>query len=157
MKPVIKKGNERRDDSLYGLLSLYKLNTTYFKVTVSEEDEMIALWVTDNPGRWSLVNDTRYENHRELRRLEIGVSRLSLKYLHPEQIIRVRGPLLGIRLPSERTAVVDTYRKAGILIIETSLKHRKKLLQGLVSLVNLSPAKKFEIIEKSVIEKKNQG
>jgi len=157
MRPVVKKGNERRDDSLYGLLSLYKLHTTYFKVTVSEEDEMMALWVTDNPGKWNIVKDTRYENHRELRRLEMGVSRLSLKYLHPEQIIDVRGPLLGIRFPSERTAVVDTYRKAGVHIIETSLKHRKKLLQGLWSLINLSPAKKFEIIEKSIIEKKNQG
>ena len=156
MKPLKKKGLERKDDSLYGLLSLYKSNTTYFKVTLSEQDEIISLWMTDNPGRWTVVNDPRYMHHRELRRLEIGVSRLSIKYLHPEQILRGRGPLLGIRLTSEKTAVMDTYRKAGVYIIETSSRHQKKLMQGLIALINISPSKKLEIIEKCVLDRKNQ-
>lgn len=156
MKPAIKKGYERRDDTLYGLLSLYKPHTSYFRVLVCADEDIISLWMTANPGNWLKVTDERYKRFRELRRLEIGVSRLSIKYLHPDQLIRVKGPLLGIRLPSDKTAIVDTYRKTGVYIIETSMMHKRKLLTGLASLINMAPSKKFEIIEKCVSDTHRQ-
>lgn len=152
MKPGIKKELEKKDDSLYGLLSSYKQYNTYVKVFESEEENSISVWLSDNPSRWSSIDKSKYTKYRELRRLEIGVSRLSIKYVCPDHILKIKGAAFGIKIPADKVRIFDRLEGEGYYIIETSLKYKVKLLQGIKRILNLTPSKKFEILEKCVAD-----
>ncbi len=152
MKPGIKKELEKKDDSLYGLLSLYKQYNTYVRVFVSEENDSVSVWLADNPSRWSSVSQEEYKPYHELRRLEIGVAKLSTKYVSPSHILKVKGPFLGVRIPADRLRIYNRLEDEGYYIIETSVKYKAKLLQSIKRILNLSPSKKYEILEKCVAD-----
>ena len=148
MRILSKKLNGNRDDSLYGLLSSYKSSTTYIRVLVSDVKNSIAVLMADNPKRFFGVPDDRFKDYRPLRRLEMGISKISLKYVTPENLSVVLGPLLGINIPQERVDVTDMLKRDGYYIIETSLRFRQKVLQGVKKMINMSPQKKYELLEK---------
>ncbi|PKL37712.1 MAG: hypothetical protein CVV44_15325 [Spirochaetae bacterium HGW-Spirochaetae-1] len=138
------------DETLFGLLSSYKFNNTYVRVLESPSDNCISVQVTDNPRKWSYIQDRKYTNFRELRRLEIGCDRLCLKYINHNQLLMARGPLLGIKIPSKNAAVVNKLENLDVHIFETTMEFREKILKGVKNLLNLSPQKKMEIIEKCI-------
>lgn len=146
MKP--QDTSNTHDDSLFGLLSVNKTHTTYVRVLLSEADDSIVVQLADNPAAWMINKDERLASHRVLRRLELGVSRSSVKYLLPEDIIGHMGPLLGLRAADGRIAVTATLKKTGLHAIETSLRYRVKVVAVVKKLLNLSPQKKYEILEK---------
>ncbi|MBN2158854.1 MAG: hypothetical protein JW807_05620 [Spirochaetes bacterium] len=148
MKPSAKKITRVKDDSLYGLLSSYKSSYTYVRVLVSEAENAIAVQFADNPKYFNSQARERYKNYRVLRRLEIGIPKMSLKYLVPENLIAVMGPLLEINVPPEKVVIVDSIKKDGLYTIETSRKYQTKIVQGVRKILNMSPQKRYEILEK---------
>ena len=87
MTKKIKKKD--KDDSLFGLLSLYKAYNTYIKILVSEEEDKVVVILTDNPKNWENIDAEKYKDYRMLRRLEVGVEKMFLKYLYPIHIIKI--------------------------------------------------------------------
>lgn len=152
MKATQKK-RELKDDSLFGLLSLYKANNTYFLLKESEEKNRIVVILTDNPGNWSNIPSDTYDNYRELRRLEIGTTKLSVKYISPVHLIQILGPMLGIKIPMDKVTVINEIRDKGLFIFETTLKYRSRVIQGINKIIALTPQKKYEILEKCIAEK----
>lgn len=148
MKPSEKNISRTKDDSLYGLLSPYKSNYTYFRILVSDADDSILVQLTDNPKNFEPVPGDRFVNYRVLRRLEIGVPKISLKYLVPENLIAVLGPLLEFNIPPDKVVITDSIKKSGTYCIETTVKHKLKIIQGVRKILNMGPQKKYEIVEK---------
>ncbi|MCP4134800.1 MAG: hypothetical protein GY754_27750 [bacterium] len=153
MKAGSKKDNKhKKDDSLFGLLSSYKFNNTYFRILVSEDDEMLSLQLTDNPGSWKQIEESAYKKFKILRRLEIGCTKLSIKYINPRQLIMIKGESLGASLPSTKTEIIDHIEDLGFYIINTPLKYKKKVFTVVNNLLKLTPQKKYEIIEKCIAQ-----
>jgi len=94
------------------------------------------------------LKDEHLARHRVLRRLELGVVRSSIKYIGPDDLVEYYGPLLGIHLADGRMTVLSTMKKSGIHSVETSLRYRAKIITAVKKLMNLSPQKKCEILEK---------
>jgi hypothetical protein len=154
MKITKKKHREDRrdeDDSLFGLLSSYKTLVTYIRVLISDEDNKVVVQITDNPKTFSYIGE-RYENFREMRRLEIGTNKLSIKYLSPEYLIKYMGPMLGMKLDSKKVTVINNLDKDGYFVLEISLKFLPVVLQNIKRIINLTPQKKYEILEKCLAE-----
>lgn len=149
MKPTLKKNATRvKDDSLYGLLSSYKSSYTYIRVLVSEEDDSVILQLTGNPKNFNALIPEKLKNYRVLRRLEIGAPKKFLKYVVPESLITVLGPMLELNIPPEKVVITDSMKKDGIYAVETTLKYRLKVIQGARKILNMSPQKRYEVIEK---------
>jgi hypothetical protein len=140
--------SSRKDDSLYGLLSSYKSNYTFIRVLVSGEKQSIVVLLAANPKIFFNMPIETLQSYRPLRRLEIGVPKLSVKYLSPENLIAVLGPLLGFSIAPETSVVINSLDKDGYYRVETSLRHKTKVLQGVKKLINMSPHKRYEILEK---------
>ncbi len=140
------------DDSLFGLLSSYKIYNTYFQVVVSKENDRIAVLIAGNPKSWENIPLEKYKNYVRVRRLELGVNRLNIKYLSPQHIIMFYGPILGLKLPSNKVTFINNLDKDGYFILETSLKYMPLVFQNLKRLINLPPQKKYEILEKFIAE-----
>ena len=142
------------DDTLFGLLSTYKFNNTYLRVMISEEENRIAVQVTDNPSKWHIPSEEEekdpFTSYRLLRRLEIGCHKLSIKYLNKNQLIMIKGPLLGIRIPQKQTEIFPAEENRGIHTFAASREHEEKILRGVRNILSLSPQAKYEIIEKSI-------
>ncbi len=149
MKLSAKKNATRvKDDSLYGLLSSYKSNCTYIRVLVSEEDDSVVLQLTNNPKNFNAEISEKYGNYRVLRRLEIGTQKQFLKYVIPDNLIEVLGPMLDLNIPPEKVVITDSVKKNGIYTIETGIRYRLKMIQGARKILNMSPQKRYEVIEK---------
>ncbi|TFH41357.1 MAG: hypothetical protein E4G96_05660 [Chrysiogenales bacterium] len=148
MKPTFKKIKKEKDDSLYGLLSANKSSNTYIRIMISEEDDSVVVQLTDNPRNFQAVSHERYKNYRILRRLEIGVPRISLKYVTPEKLTAVLGPMIDFNIPFDKAVIVDGIQKDGIYSIMTKMKYKLKIIQGARKILNLSPQKRYEILEK---------
>ncbi|HOW83044.1 MAG TPA: hypothetical protein PK573_10830 [Spirochaetota bacterium] len=140
-----------RDDSLFGLLASYKANSTYVRVIVHEDEQRIEVQITDNPKNWKNEWDSKDKKHRVLRRLEIGVNSLSIKYIAPEHLLKSMGPFFGFKLPADSAAVADQLHETGIYCITSDLKYKFRVLQGVRKLINLKPHKKYELLEKSIV------
>lgn len=138
----------KKDDSLYGLLSPYKSNCTFIRVLISEEKQSIVVLLAGNPKIFFNMPEETFRSYRSLRRLEIGVPKLSIKYLSPENLIAVLGPRLGFNIPPETSVVVNSLNKDGYYRVETPLRYKMKILQGVKKLINMSPHKRYEILEK---------
>mgnify|MGYP001179291626 FL=1 len=148
MKHASKHIARVKDDTLFGLLSSYKSSHTYVRVLESVADDSIILQLTGNPGNYGRGQQEKLKAYRMLRRLEIGIPKMSLKYLTPECIVSVLGPMVEINIPYEKAVIVDGLHKDGIYTIEASLKYKTKMLQGVKKLLGLSRQKKYELLEK---------
>lgn len=155
LKQTYRKGKDAAahdNDSLFGLLSSYKIYNTYFRVLVSEEQDRIVIQVTDNPKNWGNIPADNYRDYKLLSRLDMGINRLSVKYVSPQHLIVFFGSILGSRLPTNKVTIINNLDKDGFFILETSLKYRQSIISGLKKLINLPPQKKYEILEKFIVD-----
>jgi hypothetical protein len=148
MKHAARKMNRVKDDSLYGLLSSYKSSGTYVQILISDENDSVVARLTDNPKNFQTQSSEKYKNYRILTRLEIGTPKIFLKYLMPVNLVAVLGPLLEINMPEDKVVITDSLKKDGIYSIETNVKYKLKVIQGIRKMLNMSPQKKYEILEK---------
>lgn len=151
MRPLKKKELQHKDDTLFGLLSAYKQFITYVRVLLDYKNQMISVQLCDNPKNWSIPELEKYSTYEQLRRLDIGCSKLSIKYLSPELLVKIVGPLLGIKIPPDKAEVINLIQERGIFIFETSSKFSEAVIEGLVRLIGMSPQKKYELLEKSIV------
>ena len=84
------------------------------RVLVSEEDDSIILQMTGNPKNFNALSRKNTKNYRVLRRLEIGAPKKFLKYVVPENLIAVLGPMLELNIPPEKVVITDSMKKDGI-------------------------------------------
>jgi hypothetical protein len=155
MKTLFKRivdNKKAEDDNLFGLLSSYKSYNTYLSLYASEKDDSLLLFITDNPKRWSYMLDEKYKNFHLLKRLEMDVPKMSIKYLLPEHLIKSLGPLLGMKLPSNKATIVNNISHNGYFIMQTALKYLPDVVQEVKKIINMSPQKKYEILEKCLAE-----
>ncbi len=153
MKAAIKKeksGKKLEDDTLFGLLSSYKSCNTYFRILNNEKNDCIAVQITDNPKKWLLIQDERYNEYRILKRSDIGTVKLSVKYLSPVHLIEQMGPMLGMKLPEDRVNIINHIDDDGYFILETEAEFLPEIRQCINKIINISPQKKYEILEKSL-------
>ncbi len=151
-----RKIKSRKDEYLFGLLASHKMNSTYFRILISEDEKTVSLLVTDNPKNWKNISEKKYGNYRAIRRLEIGYPKLSVKFISPEQLVRTMGPLLNIKVPVEKVVVSQMLESGGYLSIDFPGRYKKKVIAGVTKILGLSPQKKYEIIEKSLAESQEE-
>ncbi len=142
-----------KDDSLFGLLSLYKSYNTYLRILVDEEESELAVVITRNPGFWKNIPTGQFGKFRQVKRLDIGTDRLFVKYILPEQLIKVYGPAAGMKIASDKISVENMLNDNGLYIIKTSAKNSQKVFSWVKKTVNLSPQRKYEIHEICIAEK----
>lgn len=150
MKKKGKSDNTVKDDSLFGLLSSYKQFNTYVRVMIDDDRAMAAVVLTANPRFWRNLPDEIYSTYRSMKRLELGVDKLSVKYIQPQHLVKTLGPSAGINLSSDKYELDDSLAEMGYYAIRVPQRHMAKLLSGVKKMINLSPQKKYEILEKSM-------
>lgn len=150
MRKKGKSDNTVKDDSLFGLLSSYKQFNTYIRVMTDDESGNIAVVLTANPKFWQNLPAEEYSAYRNMKRLEIGVEKLSVKYLLPQHLVKTLGPAAGISLSSDKYILENSLAEKGYYVIKIHQKYMVKILSGVKKMVNLSPQKKYEILEKSM-------
>lgn len=137
------------NEEFFGLLNVHRSNVTYIRVLESHAEDRISIQMTDNPGKWADIDSEKYASFHILRRLEIGVVKLSIKFLSPDQIIDAKGALLGIRVPAKECEIYTNEDKS-LHLIDAPLEYREKFLTGIKNLLNLTSPKKLEIIETAI-------
>lgn len=150
MRKKGKSDNTVKDDSLFGLLSSYKQFNTYVRVLVDEEKGVAAVVLSANPKFWQNLPAEDYSSYRIMRRLELGVEKLSIKYILPQHLVKTMGPSAGINLSSDKYELENSLAENGYYIIKVPQKYFVKVLSGVKKMINLSPQKKYEILEKSM-------
>jgi hypothetical protein len=150
MVVIRKKDPQQKDDSLFGLLASYKQYVTYFRILISENLELISVQITSNPKNWNNIEKERFKDFKPMRRLETGCSKMSVKYLSPETLILVMGPLLGIKIPSENCVVENKLAETGNFMLEIPLAFKDNIIEGIARIISFTPQKKYEILEKSL-------
>ncbi len=144
--------DREKDDTLFGLLSSYKAYCTYFRVLENKELDEIILILVSNPAKWNNIPHDMLEGFVEVRRLKLGLNKMSLKYLLPEHLVAVLGDSLGIKIPKNKRLVMDNIESEGYYILKTDGKNIPGIITGLEKIINLKPRKKYEILEKSFIK-----
>lgn len=139
-----------KDDSLFGLLSSYKQFNTYVRVLIDEENSSLAVVLTANPKFWQNLPAEIYSTYRNMKRLELGVEKLSIKYILPQHLVKTMGPAAGISLSSEKYEFENVLTDKGYYVIRVQQKYMVKVMSGVKKMINLSPQKKYEILEKSM-------
>lgn len=145
-----KSDNIAKDDSLFGLLSSYKRFNTYVKVLIDEEKGETAVVLTANPKSWDNLSPEYYSTYRIMKRLELGVDKLSIKYILPQHLVKTMGPAAGISLSADKYEFDNSLAEKGYYVIKVPQKYFAKVLSGIKKMINLSPQKKYEILEKSM-------
>lgn len=150
MKFVIKtKEKTEKDDSLFGLLSQHKIHVTYFRIMVNEAEKKASFQISSNPKFWANLPAGKYDAYRMLKRSEIGVTRLSVKYIFPEQLILYFTPTFGIKFPVNKIEIDNSIGAAGknYFTVDFQIKYLSAIVLALRKLIALAPQKKYEIIE----------
>ncbi|MGQ9842014.1 MAG: hypothetical protein ACUVRK_00480 [Spirochaetota bacterium] len=149
MKQIIKK-KESEDDSLFGLLASYK-NLYSYLLVLESRGGTIAVIMAKNPSSFDELIKTKYQQYKPVRRIKMGVSRLFVKYISPEYIIKFYGPLLGLKIPENRVHIINNLEN-GYFILEIPNHYKEQIIQCIRRIITLTPQKKYEIIEKSIAE-----
>lgn len=156
MARKVKNEHIQRDDSLFGLLLSYKHYNTYVRVYINEAESLVAVILTGNPKFWvNLPPEIRTE-YRSLKRLEIDTSKMFIKYILPEHLIKTAGISAGINLSSDKLEVENSLDDKGYYLIKASTRHLNRILSGVKKLLNLSSQKKYEILEKCISEEQEK-
>lgn len=154
MKIASKKVREREpDDSLFGLLAAYKAVNTYLRVMVNEKKKQIIFMMTANPKYFPVIDgNADLEGFRMLKRAELNITKLSVKYLAPQHILEYAGDTIGLKLTTRSGRIVNSLRESGkLFLLETSMSQLSTLAATIKKIVALSPQKKYEIIEKYMV------
>ena len=150
MKKKFKDRLLNKDDSLFGLLLPYKHNNTYIKVLINENEEDMIVSLTENPKFWNNLPSELTSSFRSMKRLEINTEKMFIKYILPEQLIKTAGAAAGINLSMDKIKAENLLNERGYYLIKTSTRYLNRVLSRIKKLLNLSPSKKFEIIEKCI-------
>ncbi len=156
MTKKIKNEHIHKDDSLFGLLLSYKHNNTYVRVFLNETEAEVAVILTGNPKSWDYLPPEIAVHYRSMKRLEINADKMFIKYILPEHLIRTAGVSAGINLSSDKIEIENRLEDKGYYLIKTSTRYLNRVLSGVKKLLNLSPQKKYEIIEKCISEEQEK-
>jgi hypothetical protein len=154
MKVATKKIKEREtDDSLFGLLAAYKTYNTYFRVFINEEKKQISFQMTDNPKYFVPVvaedESERDDKFRMLKRSEMNLLKLCVKYLSPNHVLEFSGDSLGVKVTARNVRVANKLDSGARLFrIDAPVSQLAPLVSSLKKIIMLTPQKKYEIIEK---------
>ena len=150
MKAKLKEKVVNKDDTLFGLLLPYKHNNTYIRVLINENDGEIIVSLTANPKFWNNITPEINSSFRIMKRLELNTEKMFLKYILPGQLIKAAGATAGINLAMDKVKIENLLTEKGYYLIKTSTRYLNRVLVSVKKLLNLSPSKKFEIIEKCI-------
>jgi len=139
-----------KDDTLFGLLLPYKQNNTYVKVLINEEEGNLIVSLTENPKFWKNLPTEITSSFRSMKRLEIDTEKMFIKYILPDQLIKSTGALAGINLSLDNVETENLLNEQGYYLIKTSTRYLNRVLSSVKKLLNISPSKKYEIIEKCI-------
>jgi len=156
MAKKIKNEHIHKDDSLFGLLLSYKHYNTYIRVFLNEDTATVAVILTGNPRSWANLPAEITTLYRSMKRLEIDTGKMFIKYILPEHLIKTAGVSAGINLPAGKIEVDNSLDEKGYYLIKTSTRHLTRVLNGVKKLLNLSPQKKYEILEKCISEEQEK-
>ncbi len=146
----------QRDDSLFGLLLSYKHYNTYIRVFINEAESAVVVILTGNPKFWANLPSEIKTEYRSMKRLEIDTGKMFIKYILPEHLIKTAGVSAGINLSSDKLEVENSLDDKGFYLIKASTRHLNRILSGVKKLLNLSPQKKYEILEKCISEEQEK-
>lgn len=141
------KEEQAEDDSLFGLLANYKTYGTYFQLLIADEKKRLLVMISDNPGKWLKLDPEKYLDYKRVKKIDLGVSRLFVKYLTPEQIVEFFGATLGCKMPESKTTIQNLLPEGGIYIIETTIDAFDEIEVNLKKIINMTPQKKYGVIE----------
>lgn len=148
MKVIIKsKELVEKDDSLFGLLSQHKKNISYLRIMINETDKLISLQITDNPKNWRNLPPEKYTAFRMLKRNEIGVTKFSIKYISPGNIIAHFGSTIGVKFPNGKAEIDNQLAAKSYFTLDCSSKYLESIVLNMRKMINMTPQKKYEIIE----------
>ncbi len=156
MTKKIKNEHIHRDDSLFGLLLSYKHYNTYVRVFLNKADASVAVILTGNPKFWINLPSEITTAYHSMKRLEIGVEKMFIKYILPEHLIKTAGLSAGINLSADKIEVENRLEEQGYYLIKTSTRYLNRVLSGVKKLLNLSSQKKYEILEKCISEEQEK-
>ena len=156
MKKKLKNRLLNKDDSLFGLLLPYKQNNTYIRVLINEKEGELIVAFTDNPKFWINLPSEINSSFRNMKRLEINTEKMFIKYILPEHLIKAAGASAGINLALEKIKTENLLHEKGYYLIKTSTRYLHKVLSSIKKLLNLSPSKKYEILEKCISNEQGQ-
>ena len=156
MTKKIKNEHIHRDDSLFGLLLSYKQNNTYVRVFLNEAEASVAVILTGNPKSWDYLPPEISVHYRSMKRLELNTDKMFIKYILPEHLIKTAGISAGINLSADKIEVENRLEDKGYYLIKTSTRYLNRVLSGVKKLLNLSPQKKYEILEKCISEEQEK-
>jgi len=144
-----KKDNiKTEDDTLFGLLSAYKIYNTYFRILINISNTILILQITSNPKKWPKIGEDKYADFRLCKRSEIGMIKLSVKYLSPDHLIDYLGPALGLKIPESDISIINNIESDDLYSLETKYIYLQEIIYLITKIIELSPEKKYEIIEK---------
>ena len=152
MKKKLKERVINKDDTLFGLLLPYKQNNTYIRVFINEDEGDIIVSLTENPKFWENLPSEITSSFRNMKRLELKTEKMFIKYILPEQLIKGAGVVAGINLSMDKVKTQNLLNEKGYYLIRTSTRYLNRVLVSVKKLLNLSPTKKFEIIEKCIFK-----
>jgi hypothetical protein len=153
MKSSAQKTREKdQDDSLFGLLSAYKSFNTYIRILVNDEKKQVIFQMTDNPRHFQKPDEPEGSgSFRILKRSEMNITKLSIKYLAPSHILDFLGDSMGLRLTQRSIKVVNQLNGSERCYrLEVRVSQLQGLIQSVRKIVTLTPPKKYEIIEKYI-------
>jgi hypothetical protein len=149
--PSVEKNNDiKEDDTLFGLLSIYKIFNTYFRIWLNEKSDILILEITGNPKKWPKIENDKYKDFRLLKRSDLGMIKLSVKYISPEHLINQLGSLLGLKIPDDEIIISNNLSTEGFYSIELKSKYLPEIVLTIEKIINLTPTKKYELLEKSL-------
>jgi len=123
---------------------------SYIRVFINEEEGDVILSLTKNPKFWGNLPTEITSSFRNMKRLELNAEKMFIKYILPEQLIKSAGVAAGINLSMNKMTTENLLNEKGYYLIKTSTRYLNKVLISVKKLLNLSPSKKFEIIEKCI-------
>jgi hypothetical protein len=153
MRPPLKENKENlksKDDTLFGLLSVYKAHNTYFRILLNEVSNNLKLSITSNPKKWQKLGEETIKDYRLIKRSEIGTEKLFVKYLTPENLIDQLGPMLGLKLPEGEVKIINNLDSNGVYSLELNSQYLQEIISIIEKIIDFPPEKKYEIIEKSL-------
>jgi len=156
MTKKIKNEHVHKDDSLFGLLLSYKHYNTYVRVFLNEAEASVVVILTGNPKFWINLPPEVTAAYRSMKRLEINAEKMFIKYIQPEHLIKTAGASAGINISADKLKIENRLEDKGYYLIETSTRYLNKVLSGVKKLLNLSPQKKYEILEKCISEEQEK-
>ncbi len=151
MKHQSKKHQDEHeiDESLFGLLNVYKGFNTYLKLLVNDSKRKVIFLISDKPSAWLKIPAEDIDGYVEVKRLKLQPQRMFVKFISPVHIVNYMGSTIGMKLPDKNVIIKDYLDdpEKGYFSIEVPHKHISSVTNAFKKLIDLTPQRKYEIIE----------